>query len=816
MPASEPPDAVAPAPDGLRRFEAIARWRAFGIKHANRAFEDSEAVAKALADIDQALSEHDRRVKIIQSDREMALPEDVGSMLWGKAVRLYLGHEKEEPSMLVARQELGDKMLAAFDDLWAGMGMDRKIEAWKEWAMAADFARLSAWDESECKGDELVWRAKGYVARLERGGAGAFLRHNLPGELDLSGTKRNAVGMGFPAMTEIFGLNFKEAILPAGASGYAPGMGNFFDKDARSDGDRGAFLERLRAAVAAGSGDDTLRAFGREAEGADEIGYGMLQAGALPKLTQEALAKRFAPQAELLRGAWDAAKAESLAQTRQWLENVGAWGFCEKYWGESWSKARFADIETAIAHRAELEMAFEGSQALGAASVYLGGRLGLLPKGDLPQRCFEKLAALGMSKAGWRLLGKLADPRAVLSNHFGSVADLAFEVPASEKLVVDSPAAKSAEVGDQSVGFDSAVSGILGRTGRVMHAEALSLVKHEALHTHLARLRDATGDGAVHAISAESVVGPIVNRFAAIEEEMKAKLSMREQAAPVILCRAASGAALCGASPEAFAEALPKMKSLFDALQSTRLPADALEKHWRQLAAALEPLTAGYLAHRASSAGKADARLERSCDFVRSAEAGSFEALAGLGPKQAWARLGKMEADWHEMVQRRERGERAAISWEPLRTDWPEDRARGLAFKELSDGGALFDEGKELHHCVSSYAEMCQDGSRRILSMSRRGERAGTLELVRNGPVWEMGQFHAHCNAEIEDEAPVELAKASVARACEAQLKLDEQAIKELGGKLAEKRLGKESPTLRNPADIPNDIARPIPTPLAL
>lgn len=739
-----------PSADSLYRFEALARWKAFEITHGHTDMEDTAGVQSTLSRIGEALVDYQAEVK-----RIVELPPSKGSKkpdtdnILFPYLNLSMAHPQE---WINAEHALNAELAPAFEELWSSLGMERKIETWGSDNMLSDLARLAALDTAECRGTQMIWRSKGYAARLEPQEGSELLRHNLPPNLSIATAEYASDDSSFHSHISRLStprMALSDA-LDKQASGFSPSLGNPFEPASARSKQLG-FIEALRNAVDLGSGAFALRAFGQEAF-SESVGRFLFTetAKARAELLGPMISK-FRTQTALFAGVRENIKTVALEQSRQWLENVGAWSFCQKYWGDSWSEARFGDIETALAHRAELELAFNGNPGLGRVSAFMGGRLGLLPKGDLPQRCFERLSELGLTRSGWKFLGKLDDSLKTLTDQFRPEKLLSYEAPES---------------------------GLLEDLAPVPLAETASISWKSRLAQTMNPVPELEGPEADAQLAT-------LDRFSSA---LRAEVAGKNALALRVFCLTASAAASTRASPALFADALRRLDRLASAAYASHSPETARTLHLKQLDSVFETIACGFFLHASSSPEAAYARIDRAMDFARDAEPGAFAVFEGLGPKQAWAKLGKLESEWHEMIQLRERGERSHLQWEPLAAAWPSDPSRGLIFRELVDGGALFDEGKALHHCVSSYAETCVQGTCRILSLERDGARSGTLELVRDGDQWSIGQFNEHCNAPIRDEACVDMAQAALRAANSAQAKLDAGSLSEVGFKLASKR----------------------------
>ena len=61
--------------------------------------------------------------------------------------------------------------------------------------------------------------------------------------------------------------------------------------------------------------------------------------------------------------------------------------------------------------------------------------------------------------------------------------------------------------------------------------------------------------------------------------------------------------------------------------------------------------------------------------------------------------------------------------------DWTDESGGKWSFIELTSGLALFNEGKELHHCVGGYTHQCMAGSSAIVSLQYEGVPQITIEI---------------------------------------------------------------------------------------
>jgi hypothetical protein len=208
---------------------------------------------------------------------------------------------------------------------------------------------------------------------------------------------------------------------------------------------------------------------------------------------------------------------------------------------------------------------------------------------------------------------------------------------------------------------------------------------------------------------------------------------------------------------------------------------------------------------RAGGAEQAQGALSDLADFFEKSEIGVWQALperfgatALFRRVEAWHALLAQEQDAKalERVRKtleaglpkaREQGDvadEAAAREEMEKGAWPmalaghkgEGETEAWSAVGLRTAGALFEEGKAMHHCVSSYAEACAGGGSRIYSIRNGGAREGTLELkalFKGGRFerWEVEQFRGVCNAQIKTRGAQSFAKEVAEKATEASLR---------------------------------------------
>lgn len=149
-----------------------------------------------------------------------------------------------------------------------------------------------------------------------------------------------------------------------------------------------------------------------------------------------------------------------------------------------------------------------------------------------------------------------------------------------------------------------------------------------------------------------------------------------------------------------------------------------------------------------------DAEFDPVFDMARDPEPGFWNRYPGGG----WPRLERMASQWHDLV-----SERKASShrWDPCGLELPA-LPGGFLAEELTDGGALHQEGKALRHCVTSYADRCRSGHCRIFSLRdpETGAPRATLEFIerRRSPdgAWDgalLAQARGFANSRLEGPA---------------------------------------------------------------
>ena len=222
-------------------------------------------------------------------------------------------------------------------------------------------------------------------------------------------------------------------------------------------------------------------------------------------------------------------------------------------------------------------------------------------------------------------------------------------------------------------------------------------------------------------------------------------------------------------------------------------------------------------------------------DFIKGSGLGIWQQI----PEACtWGQISRMSKSWHDELLAKAREEasiaeakrqvesanamfksrlnpyaaRPTVHWEPILDAHERD---GWRAQELTSQSALTEEGIEMGHCVSSYADECRQGHMRIFSITLNGERKATLELrplngkllstQRSEPGFKIYQNKGRHNAAIANAATLgfcrEVCSAADAswgvrwRAIEALRKADnERLAKERKASLAKQALNVKGP----------------------
>ena len=431
---------------------------------------------------------------------------------------------------------------------------------------------------------------------------------------------------------------------------------------------------------------------------------------------------------ELAKRADEVAHQDKARRTCQWFDSIageGASDLAEKVWGGSVpSGMRLGELELLAKSSKELWAALEGQEALGLFSIRMASDLGLELSGrDLAERAKQKMKLAGLSDGGWHLLGKLdASPEGEVAQWTGLAKS---ETNNSDEAIMRALMTSSV-------------------AGEPMSQQEVERSLQEQREKRAERARE------------------------------ESKLSTKRLAMALSLCSAR------GIDPKGTQTALGLLRSIerfVDHLFGEKVeapegtPPEQLERERLAKAARLPKIMGDWLALAAKNPQKARQEFGQARDWARQAEWGEWSQM----PQDAgWREVMARQKRWHEMVEARQRSEKAQVSWDGLSSGWS-DPQTGFSAHPLTDGGMLWDEGKAMHHCVSSYARYCEQGECRIFSIRKDGERFGTAEVKIDDGSFEVVQFKGRYNAEIDDERAWAAAKAAAAQCKEAM----EQKMKE-------------------------------------
>lgn len=426
------------------------------------------------------------------------------------------------------------------------------------------------------------------------------------------------------------------------------------------------------------------------------------------------------------------AKGEKIAaKDRQaravaWFDEIAGHRSAElvrKVWGSHAARATsFAEIEMIACNAENIWKSLDGQEALGLFSVRMARSLGLSLTGrDLPERVKTKLkSSCGFTDGAWRLLGKLSADK-------------------------DSPACRWAIHLGKRLEFEEAISSI---------SDVRAVIERK---THTAHLRDlqhllerGTGSGQTPdskeetqklfavAMSTCSAKGAGVEKTEALLDKLLSDKSAFVTSFFTPSQPQGQDGDIPAADVAAEIEAFHAKAPILLARMFEKFLAKPDEKRW--------PL------------------FTEIRDWIKDAEWGTWRDLPANG---IWEEVNRRQKNWHDMIQRRERSEHETISWQSLAG--PDSNPQtGFSSMPLTDGGMLWDEGKAMRHCVSSYADRCLNGGSRIFSIMKDGLRFGTLQLALNDQnEWQVVQFRGKCNQSIDDERAGEF----TSRICEAYRK---------------------------------------------
>ncbi len=121
---------------------------------------------------------------------------------------------------------------------------------------------------------------------------------------------------------------------------------------------------------------------------------------------------------------------------------------------------------------------------------------------------------------------------------------------------------------------------------------------------------------------------------------------------------------------------------------------------------------------------------------------------------RTWRRLCRHSDEWHQRMAAQDVEEQyrslmekqggVEYAWDSLLPTVQE--IQGLRVTHLGTQRELLEESALMKHCVSSYAERCQQGKSRIYGLDKEGRRCYTGEITRRGGVWQVNQVRGRKN----------------------------------------------------------------------
>jgi len=124
----------------------------------------------------------------------------------------------------------------------------------------------------------------------------------------------------------------------------------------------------------------------------------------------------------------------------------------------------------------------------------------------------------------------------------------------------------------------------------------------------------------------------------------------------------------------------------------------------------------------------------------------------GLPDKNStWSSLARRAEKWHEEISQREMmAEAENAAWESLVGPM---EIEGIKIKPLVTGLDLYNEGREMKHCVVSYAPRCANEGRRIFSLTEPDGRRSTLSLRPREEAFAIDQHKGPANGPVSPAA---------------------------------------------------------------
>ena len=135
-------------------------------------------------------------------------------------------------------------------------------------------------------------------------------------------------------------------------------------------------------------------------------------------------------------------------------------------------------------------------------------------------------------------------------------------------------------------------------------------------------------------------------------------------------------------------------------------------------------------------------------------------ATVNLPRQLSWGWLMRYQAAWHELQHAEMLTAQQGIQWDSALAEFTHGKFQVVP---LTDAAVLYEEGKLMRHCVSSYSEGCLDGASRIFSVRQSGltRPVATLELRRSKgraasgarqEVWRLGQVKGFANSKVSKQ----------------------------------------------------------------
>lgn len=115
--------------------------------------------------------------------------------------------------------------------------------------------------------------------------------------------------------------------------------------------------------------------------------------------------------------------------------------------------------------------------------------------------------------------------------------------------------------------------------------------------------------------------------------------------------------------------------------------------------------------------------------------------------KAPWTWWMRKQAEWHEAILQNKRKNIKQEIWNCAITTFTH---KNFVIVPITNSLDLFNEGKEMHHCVHSYTKDCLLGKSRIFSIKIGDMKVATAEIVKNThDQWSFGQIRGKCNSKV-------------------------------------------------------------------